>query len=241
MNRATPAVGQELQAFAYYFEFAAFFASFLVVPSVHLQAAFNIGTTAFGEVLLGEFRLTPPERDIDKDCFFLLLILLVVPNPVNGKRNVRNRSALGRVTQFRVTGQIPDEHNFVKIGHSGSGVANSDVNWQAKTVLPNNFRTSGDAQEMLEVDVSVETQALVDSGDNVRGSLEGEVHVVTRFKVAAIVGELTAAELGDFLQLGTFGFEFFGDSGDEIVHGAIEGFGVKDNQSLVFAAHRCAV
>lgn len=96
---------------------------------------------------------------------------------------------------------------------------------------------SGDALKMLEMHVAVETEAALDFGDDVRSALERVVHVVTGFKVARCVGELTTAELGDLVDLGAFGFEFFGDGGDEVINAAFEGFGIKDDQALVFATH----
>lgn len=113
-------------------------------------------------------------------------------------------------------------------------------NASPKTVLPNNSASS-EAQEVLKVDVSVQAQAGLDLGDDVRSALEGVVDIMSGLKMAGVVGELAAAELGDLLDLGAFGFEFFGDGGDEFVNGAVEGFGVKDDQALVFATHRCEI
>lgn len=113
-----PAIGKELEAFSDDFEFAAFLAGFLVVPSVHLEAAFDVCAAALGEVLLGEFRLAAPEGDIDEDRLFLLLVLLVVPNAVDRKGDIRHGGAFGSVSQFGIPGEVPDEHDFVQIGHN---------------------------------------------------------------------------------------------------------------------------
>ena len=119
---ATTAIGQELEAFADDFEFAAFLAGFLVVPGIHLQTAFDVNAAALAEVLLGEFRLTTPEGDVDEGGLFLFLSLVVVPNPVDGEGDVRHCRAFGGVAQFRIPGEIPDKHDFVEIGHSDEEV-----------------------------------------------------------------------------------------------------------------------
>ena len=83
-------------------------------------------------------------------------------------------------------------------------------------------------------------EAALDLGDHVGRALEGVVDVVAGLKVAGFVGELAAAELGDLVELGAFGFDFLGNGSDEFVDGAFEGLGVKDDQALVFATHRFA-
>ena len=120
--RATSSVWQELQVFSDHLEFAAFLAGFLVVPSIHLQAAFDVGAASLGEILLGELRLAAPQGDIDEDGFFLFLVLFVVPDAVNGKGDVRDGGALGCEPQFRIPCEVPDEHDFIEIGHNNEEV-----------------------------------------------------------------------------------------------------------------------
>lgn len=133
------AVREELEGFSDDFKFAAFFAGFLVVPSIHLETAFNIDSASFGEVLLGKFCLAPPKGDIHEDGFFLFLVLFVVPDAIDGKGNVRDGGALGCVPKLGIPGEIPDEHDFVEIGHNGGINSNSGGERQEKTVLSNNF------------------------------------------------------------------------------------------------------
>ena len=97
---------------------------------------------------------------------------------------------------------------------------------------------SGDAQEVLEMDVFVQAEAVLDFDDRSRVAAESVVHVVAGLKVLRVVGELAATELGDFLDFRTFGFDFFGNGGNGFVNGAINGFGVENDQALVFTAHQ---
>ena len=96
---------------------------------------------------------------------------------------------------------------------------------------------SGDPLEMLQVHAGVEAQAALDFADRLGAAGEGVVHIVAGLEVAGFVGELAAAELADFVEFDAFGFDFFGDRGDEVVDAAFEGLGVKDDQALVLAAH----
>ncbi len=90
---------------------------------------------------------------------------------------------------------------------------------------------------MLEVDVAIEFQAGLDLGDYVGRSLESVVHVVSGLQVAGFVGEFPASELGDLVDFCAFCFEFLRNRFDEIVNAAFEGFCIKNDQALVFAAH----
>jgi hypothetical protein len=133
------------------------------------------------------------------------------------------------VAQFGISREITDEHDFVKIGHNekfaGGGRRLGE-------------RNLCDPLEVLKVNVIVQAQAALDLGDHFWCALEVVVHVMAGREVAGIVGEFAATELIDLFDGGAFGGEVFGDSGDEIVNAAFEGFGIKDDQALVFATHR---
>ena len=88
-----------------------------VVDSPELEAALDIGGAALGQILLGDFRLTSPEGDINEGGFLLALALFVVPDPVDGQPEFRHGGAFGRVAQLGIPGEIADEHDFVEIGH----------------------------------------------------------------------------------------------------------------------------
>ena len=99
-------------------ELAAFFAGFLVVPSVEIQATFDVDRSSFREILLSELGLASPEGDFDECGLFLFLTLVIIPNTVDGHADFRNRSAFGSVAKFGISGEIADEHDFVEIGHN---------------------------------------------------------------------------------------------------------------------------
>jgi hypothetical protein len=90
---------------------------------------------------------------------------------------------------------------------------------------------------MLEVDVGVELEAGLELGDDISGTLEGVVDVMAGLEVAGFVGEFAASELGDLVDLGSFGFEVLGNGFDKIVNAAFKGLRIKYDQALVFAAH----
>lgn len=79
---------------------------------------------------------------------------------------------------------------------------------------------SGDSDKMLKMHMAIEAEAALDLGDYLRGALEGIVDVMAGLEVAGVVGELAASELGDFVELGTFCFEFLGNGSDEVIDGA---------------------
>ena len=87
------------------------------------------------------------------------------------------------------------------------------------------------------MDVGIEFEAGLDFGDDFSGTLESVVYIVARLEMLGFVGEFAASELGDLVELRAFGFEVFGDGADEFVNSSFEGLGVKNDQSLVFAAH----
>ena len=93
---------------------------------------------------------------------------------------------------------------------------------QVKKLFLRTIFQSSDALVMLQMDISVQAQAILNFGDRVGSALEGVLDVVTGLKVAGIVGELTAAKRVGFFNFGAFGFEFFGNGGDEVVNAAFE-------------------
>jgi len=113
----TLAAGEELEVFADHLEFAAFLAGGFIVPSVEVEAAFDVNWATFAEVLLGEFRLASPEGDVDESGFLLLAFLFIHPNAVDGEAEFGDGGAFWSVAQFGISGEISDEHDFVEIGH----------------------------------------------------------------------------------------------------------------------------
>src|SRR5690606_22531458 len=118
---ATLSIRKELQVFTDDFQLAALLAGLLVVPGIHLEAALDVSAAAFGQILLGKLRLTSPEGDVDEGGFLLALVLLVGPDAVDRKPEIRDGGSLWRVPEFRIPREIPDEHDFVEIGHDVGG------------------------------------------------------------------------------------------------------------------------
>ncbi len=96
----------------------------------------------------------------------------------------------------------------------------------------------GNADEVLKVHFLVEAQSALDFSDGIGRTLEGVIHVVAGGEVACVVGEFATTELGDFLDFCSFCLELAGNCSNEFVDTAFDGFGIKNNQTLVFAAHR---
>lgn len=90
---------------------------------------------------------------------------------------------------------------------------------------------------VLKVHRGVQLQAALDAGDNIRSGFEDVVHVVTTIELPGIVNKLFASQLLDFIQLGAFLFEFFGDGADKIINALVRSLGVQDDQALVLAIH----
>jgi len=88
---------------------------------------------------------------------------------------------------------------------------------------------SGDALEMLQVDFAVEAKPGLELGHDIGATGEDVINVVAGFEVAGVVGELTAAELGNLVDCAAFGFDFLGNGAHEFVESSIQGLGVKDD------------
>ena len=113
------AAGEELQVFADDFQFAAFLTGGLVIPGVEIQTAFDVNRIALCQVLLRKLCLAAPERDIDEGGFLLFLALFVFPDAVDREAEFGDGGSFGRVAQFGIPCEIPDEHDFVEICHTG--------------------------------------------------------------------------------------------------------------------------
>jgi len=83
----------------------------------------------------------------------------------------------------------------------------------------------------------VELETSLDFFDHVSLGFENVIHVMSAIELAGIVGEFLATELLDFIKLGAFFFELFGDGADEVVNAALRSLGVQDNHALVLAIH----
>jgi len=112
-------VAEELHVFTDDFQLVALLTVF-VLPGVELETAFDIDGPSFAEVLLGQFGLFAPEGDIDKGGFFLALPIVVLKIAIDGQTDVCHGSAFGGEANLGVAGEVPDQHDFVQIGHNAA-------------------------------------------------------------------------------------------------------------------------
>ena len=90
----------------------------LVLPTLHLQAAFNIHRPAFGKILRREFRLPTPSRHIKESRLFLTRPLIVVPLPIDRHPKIGHGRALRSLAQFEISNHVADQHYLVEIRHN---------------------------------------------------------------------------------------------------------------------------
>ena len=90
---------------------------------------------------------------------------------------------------------------------------------------------------VLQVHQGVELQASLDLVDGLSVSFEDVIDLVSAIELARVVGKLLAAQLLDFIKLGTLLFEFFGNATDHIINAGLGPLRVQDNQPLVLAIH----
>ena len=88
------------------FYFGFFLACRFVFPSLLLEAAINVDAQAFGEELAAILSGFAEDGDIDKIGVFVLGVLLVVPDPIEGQADVANGGAFGSVADFGVAGEV---------------------------------------------------------------------------------------------------------------------------------------
>src|SRR5215472_10596581 len=89
----------------------------LVVPRVHLEAPFDENRSALFQVLAANLCCSAPEGDIDKRDFLALFAAVSRVSPIHRDAEITDGAAFGRVTHFRITGDISKQENFVEIRH----------------------------------------------------------------------------------------------------------------------------
>ena len=108
---------EELEILAHHAELAALLAGGLVLPTVELETALDVDRAALLAVLAGDLGLTAPEGHVDEGRLLALLATLGGVDTVHGDAEIGDRASLGGVFDFGVTGDIPDQHHFVEVGH----------------------------------------------------------------------------------------------------------------------------
>jgi hypothetical protein len=106
-----------LECFEHYAQSAFLLASLLVIPLIQLETTFDQNRTAFFQILSDRFSLPAKRIDIHKSHIFFLFPSFIRPATIDGKADLRNGSAFGRVAQFRIARQIAGEDDFIEVGH----------------------------------------------------------------------------------------------------------------------------
>ena len=92
-------------------------ATFLIFPGVELQATFQEYWLALTHVLLEDFSLLTPRFAVNESRLFTIFAFLRPVLSVDGQSELAHRLTAGRVLEFRVAGEISNQHHFVEIRH----------------------------------------------------------------------------------------------------------------------------
>lgn len=112
--RAVPSATEQLQILRNDADTAALLAGLLILPRIHLQAAFDEYGATFGEVLSRYLTRAPPASYVEKGSLFApLAFVLPVGDAVHRKAKLSEGSAARSCAYFGISRQIPDNHNFV--------------------------------------------------------------------------------------------------------------------------------
>jgi hypothetical protein len=118
MSSGTTRAGpEELEGLSHDAQLTAFLAGSFVLPTIELETPLDVDGTSFLAIFSGNLRLSPPEGDIDKGGLLTFLTTLGSEDAVDGYPEISDGTSLGCVFDFGITGDIPDQHHFVEIGH----------------------------------------------------------------------------------------------------------------------------
>jgi hypothetical protein len=95
------------------FDFRFLLAGGLIFPLLLLEAALDMQAEAFGEELTAVFGGLAEYGYVDKVAFLMLLVLVVIPYPVESEADVGDGGTFGSVADFWVAGQVAQEMNGV--------------------------------------------------------------------------------------------------------------------------------
>jgi len=107
------ASAEKLDGFGHDLHFGAFLAGFLVVPGVELEASFHKERLPLFAVFADDLSHAPVGFEVHEGHFLAFLSALRGEIAVHGERETGNGGAFRRVLDFRVTSEVPDEHDFV--------------------------------------------------------------------------------------------------------------------------------
>ena len=91
-----------------------------VFPAIELQAALNVDRLPLAAVFAGNLSQATPEGDVDVRNLLLALLADLV-GAVHGNAEIRDGASFWGVLDFGITGDVPDDHHFVEVGHRMGG------------------------------------------------------------------------------------------------------------------------
>jgi hypothetical protein len=98
-------------------ELAALLTRGLILPAIELETALDEDGAAFLAVLGRGLRGASPKGNIDIGGLLTAFSSLRGEGAVHGDADIRDSLPLGGVFDFRITGDIPDNHHFIEVGH----------------------------------------------------------------------------------------------------------------------------
>jgi hypothetical protein len=116
--RATGTATQQLHTFAYNPEFSSLLTGLLVVPAIHLEAAFDENGSSFPQIFASDLGQPSPKYHIDECNLFASLAALSRVNAVDRDAEIADCAAFWGVAYFRIAREVSEEDDFIKTGHS---------------------------------------------------------------------------------------------------------------------------
>ena len=119
---SSPAAGtgtEKLEPLTDHAQLGALLAAGFIFPAVELQAAFHENGFSLLGVFADDFGLTPPEGDVHKGGFLAFFAAFGGEGAADGQSDFGHGCSLRGVLDLGIPGDVPDEHDFVEIGHWG--------------------------------------------------------------------------------------------------------------------------
>ncbi len=214
--------------------------AFLGLPLVELEAALDEDRGALGQKFLGGLGLAAPGHHIDVADLFLDLSVLGLVGAVERHRQVADGGSLGRVAHFGVPGQVPDEHDFIQVGHGKwAKLSCGSREFLSRGRFGLGGLRGGGLEIELAEDALAELELGLEGGQLVPGEGELDVDVETGVDVARDPLEAAAVHLLGALDAAAEGGDFLLDDVESVLDGivlGVLGLSVQNVKSVVASA-----